>query len=291
MHTYVYIQQNSNTAGVLGFKKKLKKIHSSVSLTQAHPHSPAAHRVHTPILCLGAWLPPWCITECAPKGRCQHGTPAHTTTSAFFLPYLPSQRSVASDQNGIHFIACVHLSAIPTRHNFHSTAVSYWGSFYLPVITPDTFFQQHKDHEDSWEWVVFLFLSWTEEKDGLFILDFLSQVALAVLLYCFLWQVTLNKQSCSFCCLGWHLLHPRLTASLGSFDVPGGCFSAPSSFRGTSGSLFHYVESRIRQTDVLVVQWWDRYRVCSVCSSLLLLPVKKKSKPGSSACCESIFYR
>lgn len=54
MHTYVYIQQNSNTAGVLGFKKKFKKIHSSVSLTQAHPHSPAAHKECT--LPSSAWV-------------------------------------------------------------------------------------------------------------------------------------------------------------------------------------------------------------------------------------------
>lgn len=73
-------------------------------------------------------------------GKCQHGTVVYTKTSALLFVQLIRQETLASDQTGIHFIHCVCLSTVPTRHNFHSTAISYWGSFYLPVIIPDTFF-------------------------------------------------------------------------------------------------------------------------------------------------------
>lgn len=59
------------------------------------------------------------------RGKCQHGTLVYTKTSALLFVQLIRQETLASDQIGIQFIHCVCLCTVPTRHNFHSTAISY----------------------------------------------------------------------------------------------------------------------------------------------------------------------
>lgn len=80
----------------------------------------------TSVLCLALLLESSSIPVNAhQRGKCQHGTLVYTKTSSLLFVQLIRQETLASDQTGIYFIHCVHLSTVPTRHNFHSTAISY----------------------------------------------------------------------------------------------------------------------------------------------------------------------
>lgn len=85
---------------------------------------PLSKEYFTSVLCLALLLESSSIPVSAhQRGKCQHGTLVYTNTLLFVQ--LIRLETLASDQTGIHFIHCVRLSTVPTRHNFHSTAISY----------------------------------------------------------------------------------------------------------------------------------------------------------------------
>lgn len=97
-----------------------------------------------------------------------------------FVASKPEKQCLWSKQNTFHSTRM--STCIPTRHNLHSTAISYWGSFYLPVITPDTFFNNIKTKLGVGGIPVFKL---NRGRRGFVYSSLLSQVALVVLLYCF----------------------------------------------------------------------------------------------------------